>query len=120
VARVRALVRRDRVLKSRNLRIGELKIDTKQRVVSVGGKPIPLTRLEYGILEILAGQVGQIVSRDTLLELVWQDREPGSNKLDVAMRSVRRKLEVSGVTQTIQTAYGLGYMFSSQPEGEAR
>lgn len=110
LARVRALARRDRVLKSRLLRIGKLKIDTRQRTVSLEDRPISLTRLEYGILETLASQVGRVVFRETLLDLVWQDSEPGSNKLEVAVRSVRRKLESAGCSGLIQTVYGSGYL----------
>jgi DNA-binding response OmpR family regulator len=57
----------------------------------------------------LLGQVGRIVLRETLLDLLWQDRDPGSNKLEVAIRSLRRKLEQAGRPQLIQTVYGAGY-----------
>lgn len=115
LARVRALIRRDRVLKTRHLQIGELKIDTRQRAVTYATKPVVLTRVEYGILETLASQVGRVVSRETLLDLVWQDREPGSNKLEVAVRAVRRKLESAGCEGMIQTVYGSGYTISEEP-----
>jgi DNA-binding response OmpR family regulator len=109
LARARALIRRDQVVRARHLGIGDLKVDTRQRAVTVAGKPIPLTKLEYGILEMLLGQVGRIVLRETLLDLLWQDRDPGSNKLEVAIRSLRRKLEQAGRPQLIQTVYGAGY-----------
>lgn len=115
LARVRALARRDRVLKSRLLRVGDLKIDTRQRTVTLGDRPIPLTRLEYSILETLASQVGRVVFRETLLDLVWQDSEPGSNKLEVAVRSLRRKLESAGCPGLIQTVYGSGYLMEDGP-----
>jgi DNA-binding response OmpR family regulator len=73
---------------------------------------LSLTRTEYGILELLASQVGRVVFRETLLEVVWEDREPGSNKLDVAVRSLRRKLEAAGSPDLIQTMYGMGYSIS--------
>lgn len=110
LARVRALARRDRVLRSQLLRVGDLRIDTRLRTAAIGDRPLPLTRLEYGILEALASQVGRTVLRETLLDLVWQDREPGSNKLEVAVRSVRRKLETAGCPGMIQTVYGSGYL----------
>lgn len=109
LARVRALVRRDRALKTRHLCVGDLLVDTQQRTAAVGEKVLPLTRTEYGILETLASQVGRVVTRETLLDLVWQDSEPGSNKLEVAVRSVRRKLEAAGCSELIQTVYGMGY-----------
>ena len=113
LARVQALIRRNRLLKSKKLRIGDLSIDTCQRTASIAGTALPLTRMEYGVLEILAGQTGRVVHRETLLEFVWQDREPGSNKLDVTMRSLRRKLDAAGVPDLIETVYGLGYRINS-------
>ncbi|AIE83813.1 response regulator transcription factor [Fimbriimonas ginsengisoli] len=120
LARVRALIRRDRVLKTRRLQVGDLKIDTRQRTATVSDTPILLTRVEYGILETLASQVGRVVFRETLLDLVWQDREPGSNKLDVAVRSLRRKLDSAGCNGLIQTIYGSGYMITDDQEGNAK
>ncbi len=109
LARVRALIRRDRVLRSRDLKFADVVVDTAHRTVRRAGKLIPLTRLEYDIFEILAAQVGRTVTREALLELVWQDRDPGSNKLEVAIRSLRRKLDADAEQKLIQTVYGFGY-----------
>jgi len=109
LARVRALIRRDRVLRSRNISVDDVEIDTGCRMVSRAGKPVPLTKLEYDIFEILASQVGRIVTRDTLLDLVWQDRDPGSNKLEVAIRTLRKKIDSNAERKLIHTAYGFGY-----------
>lgn len=109
LARARALIRRDRVLRTRRLKVGALEIDTHDRTAVVDERNLPLTRLEYAILEILASQIGRIVTRESLLELVWQDNEPGSNKLDVAIRSLRRKLESEHLGDLIVTVYGCGY-----------
>jgi len=109
LARVHALLRRDRALKSRQLQIGGLELDTRLRSVTCDGNPLRLTRLEYEILEALVGNVGRTVYRTTLLELIWQDDEPGSNKLDVAVRSLRRKLAAAGRDGLIETIYGCGY-----------
>jgi DNA-binding response OmpR family regulator len=113
IARLHALTRRDRVLKSRNLRVGDLLVDTRTRQVRAGGTELRLTRLEYGILEILAGNVDRVVFRDTLLDLVWQDREPGSNKLDVVVRSLRKKLADVGLSTIVETIYGQGYRITA-------
>jgi len=117
LARVRALIRRDRVLRARDLSFADVTVDTGHRTVRRDGKLVPLTRLEYDIFEILATQVGRTVSRETLLELVWQDRDPGSNKLEVAIRSLRRKLDSASDLKLIRTVYGFGY--SIQLEDEA-
>jgi DNA-binding response OmpR family regulator len=109
LARIRALIRRDRILRSRDLQFADVNVDTGHRTVRRAGKVIPLTKLEYDIFEILATQIGRTVTREVLLELVWQDRDPGSNKLDVAIRSLRKKLDGSAEMKLIQTVYGFGY-----------
>jgi DNA-binding response OmpR family regulator len=109
LARVRALLRRDRVLRTRHLRVGKLRLDTRRRTAESDEGPLRLTRVEYGLLELLAGNLGKVVSREQLLESVWQDTVPGSNKLEVAMRALRRKLEDAGFTNMIETVYGIGY-----------
>jgi DNA-binding response OmpR family regulator len=109
LARVRALVRRDRIVKSGAIRIGDVRIDTEHRTVTRGARLVPLTRTEYDIFEILAAQCGRTVRRETLLELVWQDTEPGSNKLEVVIRSLRRKIDAGEAVPLIHTVYGFGY-----------
>ncbi len=116
LARVRALVRRDRIMKAGVIRVGDVEIDTEHRTVTRGGRVVPLTRTEYDIFEILAARCGRTVRRETLLELVWQDTEPGSNKLDVAIRSLRRKIDAGEVVPLIHTVYGFGYTVQAEPE----
>ena len=118
LARVHALLRRDRTHRSRTLTVGTLELDTRQRTVTCEGNQVRLTRLEYEILEALVGNIGRTVYRSTLLGLIWQDDEPGSNKLDVAVRSLRRKLEGAGVSGLIEAVYGCGYRITS-PERAA-
>jgi DNA-binding response OmpR family regulator len=109
LARVRALIRRDRVLRARDLRFADVTVDTGHRTVHRAGQIVPLTKLEYDIFEILATQIGRTVTREALLELVWQDRDPGSNKLEVAIRSIRKKLDGASEIKLIHTIYGFGY-----------
>ncbi len=116
LARVRALVRRDRVLKAGTIRIADVEVDTARRMVTRAGQVVPLTRTEYDIFEILAAQCGRTVRRETLLELVWQDPEPGSNKLDVAIRSLRRKIDANEAAPLIHTVFGFGYTVRTEPE----
>jgi DNA-binding response OmpR family regulator len=119
LARVRALVRRDRVMKARSIQIGDVEIDTEHRTVTRGRRVIPLTRTEYDIFEILVAQCGRTVRREKLLELVWQDTEPGSNKLEVAVRSLRRKIGAGGALPLIHTVHGFGYIVRIEPETTA-
>jgi len=114
LARVNALLRRDRTVKSVRLVAGGLELDTRQRSVLRAGVPLRFTRLEYEILESVAGNAGRTVYRSTLLTLIWQDDEPGSNKLDVAVRSLRRKLSAAGEDGLIETVYGCGYRLAER------
>jgi len=116
LARVRALIRRDRIIKAGAIRIGDVEVDTEHRTVTRGRRVVPLTRTEYDIFEILAAQCGRTVRRETLLELVWQDTEPGSNKLDVTIRSLRRKIDAGEAAPLIHTVYGFGYVVRTEPE----
>jgi DNA-binding response OmpR family regulator len=116
LARVRALARRDRVLKAGAIRIGDVEVDTEHRTVTRDSRIVPLTRTEYDIFEILAAQCGRTVRRERLLELVWQDTEPGSNKLEVTIRSLRRKIGAGGAAPLIHTVHGFGYAVRTEPE----
>ena len=116
LARVRALVRRDRVMKASTIRIGDVEIDTQRQAVTRGGEVVRLTRIEYDVFEILAAQCGRTVRRERLLELVWQDSEPGSNKLEVVIRSLRRKIDSNDAAPMIHTVYGFGYSVRSDSE----
>jgi len=118
LARVRALVRRDRVLKARTIRLGDVEMDTLHRTVKRAGRLVSLSRLEYDLFEILATQCGRTVSREMLLERVWQDRQPGSNKLDVAIRSLRRKIDPPGAAPLVYTVHGFGYAVRVDAEAE--
>jgi DNA-binding response OmpR family regulator len=63
LARIHALLRRDRAQRSRSVRIGLVNLDTRQRSASVAGVPLKLSRQEYAIFELLATNLGRIVPR---------------------------------------------------------
>lgn len=76
----------------------------------VGDTRLPLTRNEYRILQTLMERPGQIVSRDTLMERLWQtDSFVDENTLSVNIARLRRKLEPLGLGDMIVTRKGLGY-----------
>ena len=75
------------------------------------GKKIELTRNEYKILSVLVGSAGKIVSRDELMQKLWQTNEfIDDNTLTVNMTRLRRKLEQAGLSDYIITKKGSGYM----------
>jgi DNA-binding response OmpR family regulator len=105
-ARIRAVLRRVRpggdVVKH-----GPLVVDIRTRRVTVEGSEIVLTPKEFDILEILAADPGRVVGRQEILESAWDAHWYGPTKvLDVHVASLRRKLGVPGL---IETVYGRGF-----------
>jgi DNA-binding response OmpR family regulator len=106
VARVRALGRRSPSAPPVLFR-GDLAIDRVRRRVSRGGRPVILTRKEFGVLEELAAADGGVVSAEDLLERVWDEyADPFSNTVSVTLSRLRRKL---GNPSPIETVIGSGY-----------
>ena len=119
LARVRSLIRRDRVHKTRLIRVADLEIDTSLRRVTRGGKEINLTSREYTLLEALASHEGQILTRDIIQETVWMDEDSYSNTVDVYIRLLRKKIDVGFDIKLINTAHGLGYVMKAPEAQEA-
>jgi len=109
LARVQALLRRDRLHKGRHIVVGDMEIDTRTRRVVRGGRDVPLREREYTLLEALATRAGQVLSREFIQEQVWQDDESVSNTVDVHMAQLRKKLDSGHEIKLIQTVYGQGY-----------
>ena len=82
LARVRALLRREKTLLGDVLQVADIKLDTKRRVVERTGKKIRLTRKEYMLLEYLMRHQDEIVTRNDILEHVWDSAaDPFSNSV---------------------------------------
>jgi DNA-binding response OmpR family regulator len=112
VARVRALGRRSPSAPPVVFR-GDLAIDRVRRRVSRGGRPVLLTRKEFGVLEELAAADGGVVSAEELLERVWDEHaDPFSNTVSVTLSRLRRKL---GSPPPIETVIGCGYRLRDAP-----
>jgi DNA-binding response OmpR family regulator len=106
VARVRALARRA-PSGPPVIRHGDLTVDRARHRASRGGRPLSLTRKEFGVLELLAAADGAVVSAEDLLEHVWDaNADPFSNIVSVTMARLRRKL---GPPPLIETVVGRGY-----------
>jgi DNA-binding response OmpR family regulator len=106
VARVRSLARRSPSAPPLSF-CGDLVLDRVRRRVSRGGRPVTLTRKEFGVLEELFAAGGGIVSAEELLERVWDEHaDPFSNTVSVTVSRLRRKL---GSPPPIETVIGSGY-----------
>ncbi len=109
LARVQALLRRDRIHKARVIGIADLEIDTGARQVKRAGRIVTLTPREYDLLEALASREGQVLSREWILERVWQDEDSFSNIVDVHIGTLRKKIDAGHAAKLIQTVHGRGY-----------
>lgn len=108
-ARCRALLRRNRET-GLVLRYRDLEVNRVDRSVLRGGEPVQLTNKEFALLECLLNSRGRCVSRNSLLERVWEaNPTAGANVVDVYVNYLRRKLKDSGTTPLIQTVRGQGY-----------
>lgn len=112
VARVRALLRRAERPVKEELRAGGLAIDIGARQATFGGKTLPLGLTEFRMLEFFARNAGLVLSREHLLERLWEyDFDGSSNIVDVYISQLRRKLKRAGAADVIQTVWGVGYKF---------
>lgn len=109
LARVRALLRRDKVHRGRIIRVADLEIDTAQRRVTRAGVEIGLSHREYALLEALAAHESQVLTREAIQERVWMDEESYSNTVDVYIRMLRKKIDDGHAVKLIQTVRGTGY-----------
>jgi DNA-binding response OmpR family regulator len=110
LARVRALLRREGVSKSPELRVGDLTLNTLTRQVWRGQRPIELTTKEYVILEYFMRHPNVVVTRTMVEEHAWDyDFDSLSNLVDVYIRRLRRKIDTEGGDSLIQTVRGAGY-----------
>ncbi len=108
-ARVRALLRRGAGVAAPTLQYGELSFDTVGRVASVTGKPLQLSMHEARVLEVLLRRFGRIVSKEQLVEQLYNyDKEVSHNAIEVYIHRVRKKIALSGLE--VRTHYGRGYL----------
>jgi DNA-binding response OmpR family regulator len=119
LARVRALIRRERGHPRAKVSVGDLDIDLVSRQVTRGGKSIHLTAREFMLLQYLATREGQVVSRSEISKhLYGQDDEASSNVVDVYIGYLRNKIDKPYDKKLIHTRRGAGYQMSaSMDEG---
>ena len=110
LARVRSLLRRDKIHRTRVICIGDLEIDTGTHLARRGGQEIRLTPREYDLLEALASHEGRPISREAILDHVWMDDESSSNTVDVCIGQLRKKVDSDFDVKLIQTVHRVGYM----------
>jgi two-component system response regulator RegX3 len=123
-ARIRAVLRRVGEVKPTTaptggpLEVGPVRLDRDRRAASVSGTDLDLTRKEFELLELLMREAGTVISRERLIDEVWDTNWFGSTKtLDVHVSSLRRKLgDDSQNPRFIHTVRGVGFRFAAPDE----
>jgi DNA-binding response OmpR family regulator len=109
-ARVRALLRRRPVAAGILLKIADLELDRAERTVLRGGKRIELTSKEFGLLEYLLRNAGHRLTRNMIVEHVWNlSFDTGTNVVDVYINYLRKKVDEGFTPKLIHTVRGVGY-----------
>jgi DNA-binding response OmpR family regulator len=109
-ARLRSLIRRPPQWTDDVLRCDNLLFDRRTREARRGERTIDLTARELAMLETLIRNVGHTVTREALMDAVWErSADPESNVLDVYARRLRVKLSVAGEPQLLHTVRGIGF-----------
>ena len=115
IARCKALLRRGQGQHSPAIQAGPLEVDTVRRTVRVNSQPILLTPMEYRVLEYLALRRGALVSKEELLEHLYDfNWERFGNVIEVYISGLRRKLEGAAGERMIHTVRGMGYALNSK------
>ena len=116
VARMRAVLRRAEPVEAEEradgaIELGELRVDPARRTAALAGEELELSRKEFDLLRVLAGEAGRVVTRERLLRDVWETDWLGSTKtLDVHVSALRRKLgDDPAAPRWLHTVRGVGF-----------
>lgn len=114
IARLRALLRRGAPERPVVLRVDDLELDPARHRVTRAGADVELTPREYGVLEYLMRHAGTVVTKQAILQSVWDiNYEGDDNIVEVYVGYLRRKIDVPFGTTTIHTVRGAGYRMAS-------
>jgi len=124
VARIRAVLRRASAVTAPQgpgrIQIGDLDLDAAARTASLDGEALELTRKEFDLLALLMSQAGTVVSRERLIDEVWDVNWFGSTKtLDVHVSGLRKKLgDDPSDPRYLHTVRGVGFRFAGSVESD--
>ncbi|HLH71373.1 MAG TPA: response regulator transcription factor [Candidatus Dormibacteraeota bacterium] len=112
VARMNALLRRHLPDRTSTLRSGPIELDLGRHELRVHGRAVALTAKEFAILEYFMLNPGQLLTRNQIIEHVWNyDFDGGHNLIEVYVGRLRRKLLAAGTSDPLVTVRGFGYRF---------
>lgn len=111
LARVRTVQRRSLPQESLKVSVDDLSIDLLSREVVRNQKKITLSNREFALLEFLVKNINKVVTKNQILEKVWEiNFDPGSNILEVHLYQLRKKMDKGFDKQLIHTLIGRGYV----------
>jgi two-component system cell cycle response regulator CtrA len=111
VARVRAVVRRSQGHANSTLRLGPVELSLDRHDVRVNGQKLPVSRREFGVLELLFLKQGVILNKSAFLNHLYTGmEEPEMKTIDVIICRLRKKFAPAGVPDLIETVWGCGYI----------
>lgn len=114
IARMRALLRRDKVHRTGRIEVADLVIDTQAKTVSRAGRPIKLTPREFSLLEALARNEGRTLTREMILEGIWNNEDSLENTVNFHVTSLRKKVDAEFDVKLIHTVHGFGYVLRTE------
>jgi len=95
--------------------VGGLELNENTFQVSVDGKPVKLTPLEFKILSLLIRHPGQVFSADEIYERVWNEQPVGTDTIMVHIRNIREKIEINPKNpKYLKVVWGVGYKIEKQ------
>jgi two-component system, OmpR family, copper resistance phosphate regulon response regulator CusR len=110
LARLRAVLRRQRPQATTLVRVGDLELDLVSHEARRGGAAIELTPREFALLEFLISNSPKPVSKTAIVEHVWdQHFDSETNVVNVYINMLRRKIDLPGLAPLIQTVRGVGF-----------
>ncbi|RLQ94092.1 response regulator transcription factor [Falsibacillus albus] len=111
-ARIRALSRRSsRKFEHDCIQLEDLEIDLNQHLLKKDGNQLPLTPREFQVIELLARNRNQALSKEVIMERVWGwDSDISYNTVETFIKLLRKKLDPSDMKRYIKTVRGVGYM----------
>src|SRR5213078_4360072 len=118
VARIRAILRRTRAGAGEMpvpevIKVGDVELDPARRSVHHHGKPVELTSVEFGLLQVLLREAGRVVTREALVdEVLGRKFSPFDRSIDMHVSKVRKKLGDTDTEDHIKTVRGAGYIFA--------
>jgi two-component system, OmpR family, manganese sensing response regulator len=117
LARVRALLRRPTNFQDQVVEAHGVRLDLQTMTAYREGKTIPLNRKEFQLLEYFLTHSGQALTRDQIIERLWEiGEEPESNVVAAQVRLLRQKIDQGFSKPLIHTVYGIGYRYGALGE----